>query len=558
MMLTIPIMIPKTDEIREMYLRDLQLCEAEHVLIDSLEFFADGQEREDHLALLKKNIAYYKEAGIHPAIWTNTLGWGSERSQTFQKKFSDTTRITSFAGVSGHAVCPLDEAFTAQMEQNMEDYARTGADLILLDDDLVLSVRPGFSCACALHLEEFARRTGRTWTGKEVEALFTGAPSEYRTAWMDLTGESLMNFCRRLRAAVDRVDPTVRIGLCASYTHYDMDGFDMKALLSVLAGEGNRPFMRLSGAPYWACIAPRFPGQRLSGIAEFVRMQSAWLADTEIELIDENDSYPRDGQIPAKICELYDKVMLTQSRVGRLKYILYYGENRDGEMSYLQAHLDNKPHDPKIREFFAGKTPVGLRVFCAEHKIRTADLPDTYLGDYPLLQMYAMPYAGSLVALHGIPTKYTGDGPTVVFGEDARYLPDALSGQTILADHTAAVILNERGIACTELDVDTYTVDFTKIPDLLVWLKAAVPALPTVSDGIYLLASENDSRDELALMLINDQASDAEAVVVTLHGSYVISDTINCTAKIDGDQLLIGKLASFDFASVLLKKVSFQ
>ena len=145
-----------------------------------------------------------------------------------------------------------------------------------------------------------------------------------------------------------------------------------------------------------------------------------------------------------------------------------------------------------------------------------------------------------------------------MFGEDARYLPDALTGQTILADHTAAVILNERGISCTELDVDTYTVDFTKIPDLLVWLKAAVPALPTVSDGIYLLVSENDSRDELALMLINDQASDAESVVVTLHGSYVISDTINCTAKIDGDQLLIGKLASLDFASVLLKKVSFQ
>lgn len=553
-MITIPIMSPNSDESRETFLNDLKACGADNVLIDVLELFQEGEERKNILAEAKKNVEYYTAAGYTPGIWTNTLGWGSPREKDYFDKFENATLLTSFNGNTALAVCPLDEEFTSYMEKNMVDLAKTGTRLILLDDDLVLSVRPGFSCACELHRKEFAKRTGREWTGEEIKELFTGEPSEYRTAWMNLTGESLLNFCKRMRAAVDSVDPTIRMGLCASYTHYDMDGFNVRDIVKILAGDGNKPYFRLSGAAYWPVIAPRFDGMNISGVMEFVRMQTAWLEDTDFELLDENDSFPRTDEVPAGYIETYDKVTLTQTRVDRLKYILHYGLDKSGELSFLNSHLKNMSNDVKIAKFFEDKSPIGWRVFCAEHKIREAVLPEKYIGDFELLKIFTLPYSGTLAAVNGAPTKYSGNGPTIVFGEDARHLPDELSKETILADRTAAKILAERGISCTELDTDSYTIDFRNAPDISDVLKENYPELPYASDGIYTLASVNASGNEMALLLTNEKETAVENAVVSLNGKYEIKDTVNCTAHIDNDNLVIEKISALDFATVLLKK----
>ena len=554
-MLIIPIASPNSDKCRETFLKDLKDSGADNVLITACEIFKEGEERKTFFADLKKNIEYYTEAGYEPGIWTNTLGWGSPREQDYFDKFENATLLTSFGGKTALAVCPLDEEFTLYMEKNMEDFAKTGTKLILIDDDLVLSVRPGFSCACELHRKEFAKMTGREWTGEEIKALFTGEPTEHRKAWMDLAGESLLNFCRRMRAAVDRVDPTIRMGLCASYTHFDMDGFNVRDIVNILAGEGNKPYFRLSGAAYWPVIAPRYDGMNISGVMEFVRMQSAWLDDTDIELLDENDSFPRTDEVNAGYIETYDKVTLTQTRVHRLKYILHYGLDKSGELSFLNSHLKNIPNDEKIAKFFADKSPIGWRVFCAEQKIREAVLPEEYIGDFELLKIFSMPYSGTLAAVNGAPTKYSGNGPTIVFGEDARHLPDELAKEKILADRTAAKILAEKGIPCVELDTDTYSIDFRKAPDISDTLKANCPELPyTETKGIYTLASVNAEGDEMAILLTNDLKAETENVTVTLSGKYEIADTVNCAARIDGDKLVIEKIGALDFATVLLKK----
>ena len=163
-MLTIPISFPKTDESRQMFLNDLKACEADNVLLVCCELFSEGDARENALAELKKDIEYYTDAGFNPGIWTNTLGWGGEpgtRGTDFNKRFKNPVSITSFDGRTMSAVCVLDEEFLSYMERNIADFANTGAKLIILDDDLVLSVRPGFTCACELHKKEFSRRTGR-------------------------------------------------------------------------------------------------------------------------------------------------------------------------------------------------------------------------------------------------------------------------------------------------------------------------------------------------------------------------------------------------------------
>lgn len=554
-MLTIPIMSPETDKSRKMFLDDLNACGADRVLICNCEFFKEEKERENILAEIKKNIEFYTNEGLEPGIWTNTLGWGDPRGDDFKNKFSDATRITAFNGNTCTAVCVLDKDFLQYMEKNMEDYAKTGTRLILLDDDLVLSVRPGFTCSCDLHIKEFSRRTGRKWTRKQIQDLFTGEPSEYRTVWMDLTGESIINYCKRLRAAVDRVDPTIRMGLCASYTHYDLDGFDIQEIVNILAGEGNKPYLRLSGAAYWPYVAPRFPGMKISGVMEFVRMQTAWLENTDIELLDENDSYPRTSDVvPADSIEIYDKAMLTQTRVNRLKYILHYGQNKEGDTAFLNEHLNNLSDNEKISEFFKDKEPVGWRVFCAEKKIRTAVLPEIYKGDLSFMPDHTMPYAGILAAVNGIPTKYSGNGPTLVYGEDARYLPNELKNNTIVADRIAASILAEKNIPCTMIDLDFSEVDFSEAPDIFETLKEIYPNLPMASKGIYILASENKSNDEMAILLINDKREDIESIDVFVDGKYAITNKINCSVKTENDHITLDKISALDFAAILLKK----
>ena len=58
----------------------------------------------------------------------------------------------------------------------------------------------------------------------------------------------------------------------------------------------------------------------------------------------------------------------------------------------------------------------------------------------------------------------------------------------------------------------------------------------------------------MALLLTNEKETAVENAVVSLNGKYEIKDTVNCTAHIDSDNLVIEKINALDFATVLLKK----
>jgi len=289
---------------------------------------------------------------------------------------------------------------------------------------------------------------------------------------------------------------------------------------------------------------------------EFARMQIGWLDEKDIELMDENDPYPRNSDtVPARDVELYDKAMLTQSRVNRLKYILHYGPVREkGDLAYLNAHLNNMPDDGRIAAFFAGKSPVGYRIFAAEKKIRTAVLPEVYMGDKALMSLYTQPYAGVLAAKNGIPTRYAGEGPTLVFGEDARHLPEELAKGVLLADRSAAAILAGRGIACRQLELDAAAIDFTNPPQIAGLLREAYPDLPVYAENLYPIAAKNASGGEMALMLLNEKEEDVQAAQIQLDGEYTLADAVNCSARTEGNVLIIDTIAARDYAAVLLNK----
>ncbi len=428
------------------YLADLQRGGVDIVLVSLEEVFQTGAAREARLEHLHDAIRYFEDAGFQTGVWTNSLGYGNLRPE-LEAQYPGLLHLTEFDGRTGGAICTTDTLFLGLMRRTVQDIARAGARFILMDDDLVQSVRPGFTCVCPGHLALLEAATGKAYTREQVRDLFTGAPSTERTAFLDVMGRSMTDFCRSLREAVDEVDPGIAMGICASYTHFDAEGVDMEELSRILAGEGHKPFMRLSGATYWPIVAPRFPGQTLGDVLDFVRMQAGWYRDRDIVLFDENDPYPRKSDIvPAAWCELYDKIMLAEGGVHRHKYMCCYVPQQP-DRAYVEAHVADMEDDTALLALFRGTTPCGFRVWEAEHRLRDLHLPAPYAGNGRMMVEASHSAAAAFLGANGVPSCYTGaGGPGIAFGDQARLLPpEAFAGGLVL-DVPAALALLARGV----------------------------------------------------------------------------------------------------------------
>ena len=159
--LYVPIAVDPTQN-REQYLKDFRDLGVDHV------FLSCGERRpllgdalwEQWMDMVEEANAFYTSQGISCGVWINTLGFGGPLFSA-ARDTGDLTQIRSIVGHNGgDALCPLNETFTASIVRVVQELARRGVTMIMLDDELCLSVRPGIGCACDLHLKEFSRRMG--------------------------------------------------------------------------------------------------------------------------------------------------------------------------------------------------------------------------------------------------------------------------------------------------------------------------------------------------------------------------------------------------------------
>ena len=435
------------EENKYAYLEDLRDAGVSVVLISTSNPVCDEQAHRSKMDSLAKYIRFFEDEGYPVAVWTSTLGYGN-RVPELESIYPEARKLTTFGGKTSGAVCTTDTLYLRMMQRYMRDYVRAGAKMILLDDELVQSVRPGFCCTCDEHLRRFAEKVGRTYTREQVRDLFTGAPSKERSAYMELMGETLRDFIKGLRDAVDEVDPSVYMCMCSSFTHFNLEGVDMFEISSLLAGQGRRPTLRLSGAPYWASFSQRVPGQSLGEVADFVRMQIGWMRTRDIILWDENDPHPRwNDLVPASWCELYDKIMIANGGVHRHKYFLTFNP-QSPDRSYLDAHIRNMKRTAALQKAFKGTTPLGIRVWESEHTIDSLTLPDSYPGNWALMGMTSHSFASMFLTENSIPARFEGGigEPGIAFGEQAALLPEAALKGGLILDVSAALALQAKGI----------------------------------------------------------------------------------------------------------------
>ena len=446
--LSVPIAVNTlTEDSLPLYLQTVNDCGAKRVFLTLLNnVYSSESLLQQDPARIERAIRYFQDNGLETGIWIGTFGHGG--ALTHQAKDQAPT-FTKMAGVMGEVCeagfCPLDETFSTVFCGAVKKLAAMHPQLIMLDDDYRLNLRPYYmGCFCHLHMAEYTRRIGEEIPREQLEGLiFSGGPNKYRDAYMQLSADTLIDFAKKLRRAVDEVDDTVRLGICACYDNWDFCGTDNMAITRALAGK-TPPFLRTIGAPYWG------KHSEIIDVIEDTRMELAWCKNQGVELFTEGDVYPRPRyNVPAKPLELFDLALLADgSADGILKYMFDYTLPYHYETGYTERHINNAPIRAALQDMFDGKAPVGVYVHSRMHKIKDAVLPEPCEAGIAnrLISAYRSD-ARALLSKNSIPTAYTvGEYPALVCGENARGIGRELLKNGAILDVPAAAILTKSGI----------------------------------------------------------------------------------------------------------------
>lgn len=439
----------RTKKQREATLGELRRAGADRVFLCVNRHFDDAG-LADEAALLKENVAFFSSHGIEAATWVGaTIGHGVPLSH--DERGVGKTPFTDVVSLSGktmyEAFCPLDGNFRQAIEKMIGEYAKCGAKTILIDDDFRLSLRKEeFHCFCPLHLAKMEEILGEK-IDRDMLApyIMSGKNNKYRDAWLAVQREAMLGLAKRMRAAADAVDPSIRLASCTSFSSWGTDGFLAPELSRIFAGN-NRPLMRLFGAPYWPVEGKNpFPS-----IFEMVRAHDELLRHEDIEKLCECDAYPRPRQnCPASYVRIYDAFVRSACHLdGTLCYMLDYTSSPLYETGYIDRYERALPQNEKIAKLFENGETVGVRIYDRPDKYRGADL-DVFETPPLAKEMAKMthPKGASMLARLSVPTTYEGEGVcAMICGEDARYTDLSVIESGAILDGLSAKIFTERGV----------------------------------------------------------------------------------------------------------------
>ena len=405
------------------YERDLPLTE--------LERFGDS------IAYAKKELA---DLDVEIGWWVvPTLRGG--RYRPFQ-------HVMDCDGHETHASCPLDSRFREDFSAKIAACARQARpSVIFFEDDFTLSNHGGMNamkgCFCPLHLAEYAKRTGQTRTAKEIAEIFrnpTAANAPLRQTFAELSRDSLAGLAASIRAAIDEVDPSIRVCLCQS-GFSDIDGDATEAVARAFAG-GTRPMVRVFGAAYFNENAPAtLPGELAH------TFWSAQHLGKDIELIHETDPYPHTRFCNSSLYLFSELAAAVMAGVtGSYYYCTQYSDDPMGDDGYARRFVDERRRLEVVRDLRATMRPVGVRAVYTPKEVYM------FRETKKSATSGMLPVNAYFLAKLGFPMTTVEDPPVaMLIGNTPNALSDdelrkILSGG-VLVDAEAAVLLSTRGFS---------------------------------------------------------------------------------------------------------------
>ena len=440
----------------ELTLKELKRAKADRVLLVAYRSFSHDAYRQQNLDSIRKYAPFFEKNGFETAIWAAPVfGYGASQVEGDLNDSFMLIKSLRSEQTAPHVYCPSDQRFTQCYAEYIGELSRLGVKTIILDDDYCLACRGElWGCACENHVREYSRRIGREMTRSEIcEKVLLGGGSHYRDVWIAMQRDTMLDFARAMRESADE---SVRLGICAGRTSWDIECADSLEIAKILAGS-HRPIIRLSGAPYW----PESPGSKI----EAARLQCHWLKGEDVELMTEGDTYPRPRYAtPASELEGFDLALRCDGGAeGILRYMLDYTSSAKFETGYVDHYVANRALYRTAEKHFAGKSAVGVHLFEPQKIFAVQSFDREQIEQNRFMHRNVMPSAAQQFATdNALPIVYEPNGGAhIVFGDAARLLPEEMFGEGLYLDAKAAQILAERG-----MDVGFEAAEVTGAPDM--------------------------------------------------------------------------------------------
>jgi len=437
--ITVPIMVTTGRPIeKEKILDEIKRFGGQRVALAMARELGHSFTSNKYLNLLKELIPYFRSNGMETIVWLGET-FGHDGGKPLGDQPYTNIRFVPNGDIK--AFCPLDERFKKDFSDWIYKIALCGADMIMLDDDFRLGIRgDGIGCCCDLHLAELEKELGEKITVDELhKKVFSGSKNRYRDAWRKVQSDSMKSFAIELRKAADKVSEDIRIGFCCNLDWES--GCDVIETAKLMAGK-TKPFLRLSGAPYWV----RW-GHPLGRIVEFERAQCEWCRNEEIEIFTEGDTFPRPRTAtPAAYLESFDTMLRASGETnGILKYGIDYFYSTDYETGYADAAEYNKNLYSQIDSIMDNKKCVGVKPYSVMNLFEEACYPECSQKTLLDCQQSIYRACSQVAVMNNLPTAYNGNGVNLLFGENARYITENELKNGNIIDIEAAKILIDRG-----------------------------------------------------------------------------------------------------------------
>lgn len=435
----------QTDEYKQRLVGELSRAKPDLVLLTYARIICDEEKKQREFEVYCENKEFLQKSGFTVGTWlAPTIGYGAPYYYDNGAPFTRIHKIGNKEEMIPGAFCPLDEGFVDEFLGVLKNIVASGSKTVLFEDDFTLSGgKTSFDrlgCCCLRHMKILRRKLGKDIKLEELnECLYAHGENDIRTAWFDVMGQTLRDFSKKIEQFVHSFDPDIRIGLSANASSFTAEGVGIDELARIVAGK-NRPFIRLTGAPYWQNM-PTYAAN-----IEAERLQAAWCGN-DIELIAEGDTFPRPRfTVSSSQLEIFDTALRADGNVdGILKYMIDYNSSPTYETGYIDRHIRNGELYMEIdKRFGSGKTE-GLRIFENVGLARTV----TFGKDHTIASFanYLPLVSQNYMCDCSIPTTYgDSEGAVLVFGENAKKITADMLDKGVILDAPAAKILLERGI----------------------------------------------------------------------------------------------------------------
>ncbi len=434
-----------TDEHKSKLLSELLRLQPDVVLLTYARIICDEEKKKAEFETYSENKRFLEENGYTVGAWlAPTIGYGAPYYYDNGAPFTRIHGLTGEDDIFVGSFCPLDEGFVSEFFSVLKNILDTDTKIIMFEDDYTLSggkaFFPRLGCCCPKHMELLQQKLGEKITREQMcRYVVDCGENRYRQAWLDVMGDTLRSFTQKIEHFVHSIDKEVRIGLSANGSSFSAEGVSIAELARIVAGK-NRPFLRITGAPYWRNL-PTYATN-----IEAERLQCHWCGEG-IELIAEGDTFPRPRHfVPASYLEIFDTVLRADGGThGILKYVIDYNSSPTYETGYVDRHLRNGELYREIEKRFSFGKTEGLRIF-----ENTALMEKITFGkDHPkdVFGIHMPLVSQNFTADNSIPVTYGESlGASLVFGENAKYITPEMLDRGVILDAPAAKILTDRGI----------------------------------------------------------------------------------------------------------------